>query len=466
MRWQAESTPASAAACPQRAAGRRAWTRYRNGYVAPTDWACSSAPRCPRAPNRSPRATRATSSAVGSPASATVARYCSANSSTPRAACATCTSRVQAAHRSPAAVTAWRPSVRCCANTSSAKRCTPLASRPPVRFPSSPPGARCSARRMLDGAVLARVARATCASAASNTSRPQAKSQFCDASPTTPSPGITPPLPTPTTRTSRCSNAVIAAQAKLVARWMLVGFIHGVMNTDNMTISGETIDYGPCAFMDAFDPKTVFSSIDSWGRYAYGNQPTVAGWNLARFAEALLPLIADDQEQGIALATALLEDFPRAVRGRVDGGHAGQTRPADDVDDTVVGGAHRRPAGTPRARPRGLHLVLPSAEPGCPRRCGTGQPTVRRPRSIRRWVARWRALDPDADAMDRVNPVYIPRNHLVEEALAAAAAGDLESAREIARGRHVPLRGTARVRALRRACSRRIRGCYQTFCGT
>ena len=83
---------------------------------------------------------------------------------------------------------------------------------------------------------------------------------------------------------------------------MLVGFVHGVMNTDNMTISGETIDYGPCAFMDAFDPATVFSSIDHGGRYAYGNQPAVAAWNLARFAETLLPLLADDQEQAVALA--------------------------------------------------------------------------------------------------------------------------------------------------------------------
>ncbi len=88
-------------------------------------------------------------------------------------------------------------------------------------------------------------------------------------------------------------EAVISAQASLIAQWMLVGFVHGVMNTDNMTISGETIDYGPCAFMDTFDPATVFSSIDHGGRYAYGNQPTVAAWNLARFAETLLPLLAD-----------------------------------------------------------------------------------------------------------------------------------------------------------------------------
>src|SRR6195952_5282501 len=105
-------------------------------------------------------------------------------------------------------------------------------------------------------------------------------------------------------------EAVLTAQASLVAQWMLVGFIHGVMNTDNMTISGETIDYGPCAFLDAFDPATVFSSIDTGGRYAYGNQPAVAQWNLARFAEALLPLLDEDQEQAVAVATESLGGFP------------------------------------------------------------------------------------------------------------------------------------------------------------
>ena len=99
---------------------------------------------------------------------------------------------------------------------------------------------------------------------------------------------------------------------------MLIGFIHGVMNTDNMTISGETIDYGPCAFMEAYDPDTVFSSIDHWGRYAYGNQPVIAGWNLARFAEALLPLLADNVEEGIALAEesfgVFRDDTPRSGR--------------------------------------------------------------------------------------------------------------------------------------------------------
>ena len=102
---------------------------------------------------------------------------------------------------------------------------------------------------------------------------------------------------------------VIKRQAALIAKWQLVGFIHGVMNTDNMAISGETIDYGPCAFMDAYDPATVFSSIDSQGRYAYGNQPHIAGWNLARFAETLLPLLHDNQEQAVKLAQDAISDF-------------------------------------------------------------------------------------------------------------------------------------------------------------
>ena len=102
---------------------------------------------------------------------------------------------------------------------------------------------------------------------------------------------------------------VIKRQADLIAKWQLVGFIHGVMNTDNMTISGETIDYGPCAFMDVYDPATVFSSIDREGRYAYGNQPYIGGWNLARFAETLLPLLYEDQEQAVELAQEAISEF-------------------------------------------------------------------------------------------------------------------------------------------------------------
>ena len=127
---------------------------------------------------------------------------------------------------------------------------------------------------------------------------------------------------------------MVAAQASLVAQWMLVGFVHGVMNTDNMTISGETIDYGPCAFLDAFDPATVYSSIDAGGRYAYGNQPIVAEWNLARLAEALLPLFDDDQEQAVALAVEALGGFRPRVQRRLVGRHAGQARPARRASTT------------------------------------------------------------------------------------------------------------------------------------
>ena len=160
------------------------------------------------------------------------------------------------------------------------------------------------------GAVLTRVAASHLRvgtfeyAAALGTSRP------CGRWPTTRSTATTPNWPTPRESTWSSSARSPTARPSLVARWQLVGFIHGVMNTDNMAISGETIDYGPCAFMNAYDPDTVFSSIDRGGRYAYGNQPGIAQWNLARFAETLLPLLDPDQEKAVAVATEVLEEFP------------------------------------------------------------------------------------------------------------------------------------------------------------
>ena len=122
-------------------------------------------------------------------------------------------------------------------------------------------------------------------------------------------------------------DAVVARQADLIARWMLIGFIHGVMNTDNTSIAGETIDYGPCAFMDAYDPATVFSSIDHPGRYAYGNQPSIAQWNLARFAETLLPLLAEDEDQAVAAAKESLGSFAPQLPGGLSQRSAAQDRP-------------------------------------------------------------------------------------------------------------------------------------------
>jgi len=252
-------------------------------------------------------------------------------------------------------------------------------------------------------------------------------------------------------------DAVIGAQAELVARWMLVGFIHGVMNTDNMTISGQTIDYGPCAFMDAFDPTTVFSSIDSWGRYAYGNQPTVAGWNLARFAEALLPLLADDQGHGIALATASLQDFPRRYSTAWTAGMRRKLGLSEDVDDTVVGEIANQVTeflGSDRVDYTSFFRRLSEAARG-----QADPPSGD-------WVARWRALGPDADAMDRVNPVYIPRNHLVEEALAAATAGDLEPLETLLAAVTSPYQPRPGFERYAEPAPEEFGGCYQTFCGT
>ena len=148
---------------------------------------------------------------------------------------------------------------------------------------------------------------------------------------------------------------------------MLVGFVHGVMNTDNMTISGETIDYGPCAFMDAFDPATVFSSIDHGGRYAYGNQPAVAAWNLARFAETLLPLLADDQEQAVALATESLGRFRLQYECAWSTGMRVKLGLSGGAEAAVVGAADRGPARSARRQPRRLHVVLPCLGPECAR---------------------------------------------------------------------------------------------------
>lgn len=211
-------------------------------------------------------------------------------------------------------------------------------------------------------------------------------------------------------------EAVVEAQASLVAQWMLVGFIHGVMNTDNMTISGETIDYGPCAFMDAYDPATVFSSIDYAGRYAYGNQPLVAQWNLARLAETLLPLLAATEELALSTAVETLEGFMPRYHGHWSAGMlakfglTGSVEAAGVIDQALALLTENAVDYTSFFR------ALSKA--------GRGDKSL--PDTVfDDWLARWRALQPDVEAMDRVNPVYIPRNHLVEQALTAAMRDDL-----------------------------------------
>jgi len=214
-------------------------------------------------------------------------------------------------------------------------------------------------------------------------------------------------------------RCVVDAQASLIARWMLVGFVHGVMNTDNITISGETIDYGPCAFMDTFDPATVFSSIDHAGRYAYSNQPRIAQWNLARLGETLLPLIDESPDAAVEAATDALSSFADRYESYWADGMAAKLG-LDAPDAPLV----QDLLGLLLAQ----HVDFTQFFRALSARTARDLFVDREPFDA--WAQRREAVlprDPDAVAasMDRVNPVYVPRNHRVEEALTAATAGDL-----------------------------------------
>jgi serine/tyrosine/threonine adenylyltransferase len=221
--------------------------------------------------------------------------------------------------------------------------------------------------------------------------------------------------------------AVSDRQAALIARWMHIGFIHGVMNTDNMAISGETIDYGPCAFLDTYHPTTVFSSIDRGGRYAFGQQPEIARWNLARFAETLLPLIDPDQQAAIPRAVAVLETFGdrfdaawlTGMRAKL--GLLGEPLPSDlDLANGFLALLETQAVDFTlafrglSAAARGDHSLV--------------RPLFPDPKPYDAWAGRWRSriADPVASArtMDAANPLYIPRNHIVEAALTAAVERD------------------------------------------
>ncbi|HEX2135229.1 MAG TPA: YdiU family protein [Microvirga sp.] len=223
-------------------------------------------------------------------------------------------------------------------------------------------------------------------------------------------------------------DQVIARQADLVAQWLLVGFIHGVMNTDNMSIAGETIDYGPCAFLDAYDPATVYSSIDVYGRYAYGHQPRIALWNLTRFAECLLPLISEDQDSAVAQAQQALAAFAPRFEAAYQAGlrrklglfaeREGDPALAQDLLNAM---AENQADFTLTFR----RLSDAAAGP-------EGDEAVRNlfidPTAYDRWAARWRqrlAEEPQEAgerraAMRGVNPAFIPRNHRVEAVITAA----------------------------------------------
>jgi uncharacterized protein YdiU (UPF0061 family) len=267
---------------------------------------------------------------------------------------------------------------------------------------------------------------------------------------------------------------VVSRQAALVARWMNVGFIHGVMNTDNMAVSGETIDFGPCAFMDTFDPATVFSSIDERGRYGFANQPNAALWNLARFAETLLPLIDADTQRAVGVATEAIETFETLFKDCwLDGmrrklglstSEQGDRQLAEDLlqamqrnqaDFTLsfraLCAAARDPQGDAMARGHFLNAG-----------------------DYDEWAQRWRArmsreattLNLRAESMQQANPAYIPRNHRVEQVIVAAVErGDFAPFEELSQVLAAP--NVARAAFARYANppqpGERV---LQTFCGT
>ncbi|WP_207483869.1 protein adenylyltransferase SelO [Arenibaculum pallidiluteum] len=227
-------------------------------------------------------------------------------------------------------------------------------------------------------------------------------------------------------------EGVIARQADLVARWMLVGFIHGVMNTDNMSVSGETIDYGPCAFMDAYDAATVFSSIDAQGRYAYANQPAIARWNLTRLAECLLPLLAGEEEAAVAIAREALAGFGERFNAAFLAGlrrKIGLFEAREDDPDLIQDLLDRMAAGKADFTLT-FRRLADAAGPGVdgPEGDGAVRALFEDPAAYDDWAARWRQRlageSQDAatrrEAMRRVNPAFIPRNHRVEAVIRAA----------------------------------------------
>ena len=265
-------------------------------------------------------------------------------------------------------------------------------------------------------------------------------------------------------------DAVLEAQAKLVAQWMCVGFVHGVMNTDNIALSGETIDYGPCAFLDKYDPQTVFSSIDRTGRYAYGNQPDVAPWNLTRLAEALLPLIDNNREKAIADAMEMLGRFPNLFHSYYSEGlraklgliteEEGDFELADEFLNWMLGAGADFTAS--------FFALTQAAETGRlegPLSVG-GAP-------LQAWHTRWAARlehqhsgkQEALSAMRRANPVIIPRNHRVEEALSAAVAGDLSVMHRLLDVLAKPFDETEANKPYRRG-PEPGGAPYRTFCGT
>ena len=266
-------------------------------------------------------------------------------------------------------------------------------------------------------------------------------------------------------------EAVANAQAKLIARWMVLGFVHGVMNTDNVLISGETIDYGPCAFLETHDPATVFSSIDRNGRYAYANQPGIGQWNLARLAETLLALIDEDEEQAVAKASKVLESFAEQFRSHwLDAMSAKIGLAGRSSEDGVIAAIEELIAMMVQENQD--HTLTFRSLANALRGDTPVDFALATNDLWSTWFQQWTELLGDADydavaaTMDTVNPVYIPRNHLVEEALAAAATGDLAPFHQLLDATTSPFEQRDGFERFAEPAPTEFTTQYQTFCGT
>ena len=234
-------------------------------------------------------------------------------------------------------------------------------------------------------------------------------------------------------------DAVVMALAKLSARWMLVGFIHGVLNTDNTSIAGETIDYGPCAFMDAFDPAKVFSSIDHHGRYAFKNQPAIIKWNLARFAETLLPLFGDDDARAVEIANALLACFDRHYLTTYQSGLNRKLGLTDVSEGDAALGAELVATMAVSGADFTLTFRALSEAAADSSQDGEIRKLFAESSAFDAWVTRWRArlgheprsLDDIRAGMRAVNPKFIPRNHRIEAAIRDAEFGEYSRFHEL-----------------------------------
>ena len=259
-------------------------------------------------------------------------------------------------------------------------------------------------------------------------------------------------------------NSVIKKQCSLVINWMRVGFIHGVMNTDNMSISGETIDYGPCAFMDHYDPKTVFSSIDKFGRYAFSNQPPITKWNLARFAECLVPLIDKSEDYAIKLATDLIDNFQNIyedkwlIMMRNKLGLFGEDKKDKKLINDLLDWMEKHKADYTNTF---CHLM------------GINFDEVYNNNDFNKWKNQWKkrlelnnsTKENQIKLMRENNPIVIPRNHKVEEALTAAEKGSLDEMKKLLAILKNPYDNHTNIEEYQLPAPTSNEK-YQTFCGT